>query len=253
MLAALIAVVVVVAVVVTVVILKVTGGHGRQAANAAGSNPAATSTPSTPEDSWTNPDVVRTGVRPLKAGWQAVLAEKRLASAAYDVPKKNWVYKSTEIIGFADSTGKPLAAAGDAATYRAGFCKTSKTADLAFVGFYGIGQSDPADAAPDAAKKFANAIALRKDNKSYAHRGKMTTSQTGVQGLPAVESTIVATTGDRDKKNCDSAKVEVRTMGVSMGSRSTLLVLVRAIDVPDALSANRPTRSCGLCAPQRTD
>ena len=239
LLLALLAVVVAVAVVLTVVIMKVAGGNDDPTSAVPTQEPGASaaSPSTTPELSWTNPaaSAAPTGARPLKTGWVATLADPKLASAAYDVPKKHWRTGGGLLIGFTDSNGKPLIATGHSASYREGFCKTDKGADLAFVGFYGVGQKDPGSAAPSVAQDFADAITLKKDNETHAHQTQVTSKQTTIQGLTAVESKVVANIGDRDHKSCDAAKDEIRTVAISMGQKTTVVVLVRAIGVPNAL------------------
>jgi len=242
LLLALIAVVVALAVVATVVIMKVARG-GDEPTNAIPTQQpgaSAESPSTTPELSWTNPaaSAAPTAARPLKPGWNAVLADPKLASAAYDVPKAHWnTYRNKGAdSGWTNNEGRPIVFLGNASSYRQGFCKTAKGADLAVVGFYGIHQLDPASETPEVVRKIAKAIALKKDDTSHARMGTIATKQTSVQGLPAVESSVVTTNGNLNHERCDTKKYEVRAIGVTMGSESTLLAIVRAVDVPDALS-----------------
>lgn len=235
------AVVVAIIVVAAVVGVNLVGGDddATQARSSSSASPrASSSSPSatSSDQEWTNPDAAPTQVRPLKPGWTAVLAQPRLASAAYDVPTKHWYKPGDMDYGYHnDETGDTIAV-GDAAGYRQGFCKSDEAATLAFIGFHGIGSMDPAQKTPEVVDEFADAITLEADDSSHAPRSKTTTKTTTVQGLPGVLSTVTATNGDVDKKSCEARKIEVRGLGVSMGGKSTLLVLVRALDVPHALT-----------------
>lgn len=239
-----VAVVVAMAIAGVVVGLDLIGGGDDQQAGPVTPRATATSTTkpsSRASQTWVNPSasVAPTTVRPLQPGWQSVLARSDLASAAYDVPKKDWTSRKNGHgldLGWEDSNGDNIISLGSASAYKLGFCKTNENVGKAGVGFYGIGTLDPADETPRAAKKFADAIALKKDNTSHAHESATTTRQISVQGLPAIESTIVATVGDPKKKDCSPTKVEVRAVGVSMGNKSTLLVLTRSLGVAGGLT-----------------
>lgn len=243
------AVVVAIAVVATVVGINLADdGEPIEAASTA---PKATTSapPSTSSDAqtWVNPSaqVPPTEVRPLQPGWTAVLADPDMAQAAYDVPDTHW---QSELNGqpmrasWSDSKDKTIIAMSHASAYRLGFCETSDTVARASVGFYGIQALDPATEGPETAQDFAKAIALKKDDTSHAPIGKVNTRQVTVQGLPAIASTVVATVGDPKEKECSPEKVEVRTLAVSMGRSSTLLVLTRALDVPNGLSGKEATQ-----------
>ncbi len=239
----LIAVVAALAVVGTVVGLQL-GGSSQEATPATPTKGAATPAATAPTDpaTWVNPSAPPTfDVRPLQPGWTAVLARTNLAHAAYDVPKKNWYDPGEMIYGYTDSKGGNPISVGSASGYRRGFCKTDDSAVLAFVGFRGIGSMDPVQEAPDVARDFAKAISLKDDDKTHAPMSDIKTENVTIQGLPGVKSTVVASVGDPDKKSCDSEKVEVRTVGVTMGTHSALLVLVRSIGVPNALSDKQAT------------
>ncbi len=243
LLLAVVAIVVAIVIVAGVIGINVFGGGNDQQAGPLTPSRAAATTSSASQSAqtWVNPSVSEdpTTVRPLQPGWQSVLARPKLASAAYDVPKKDWTSRKDGHgldLGWEDSNGKNIISLGSASAYKLGFCDTNENVGKAGVGFYGIGTMDPADETPRAAKKFADAIALEKDNKSHARESSVTTRQTSVQGLPAIESTIVATVGDPKKSDCSPRKVEVRAVGVSMGSKSTLLVLTRSLGVPGGLT-----------------
>ncbi len=232
------------AVVVAAGVLGVTllGGDEQQRVRAgatATSAPPPTSRPTDPTtDTWTNPsaDSGPTTVRALSPGWTSVLARPNLASAAYDVPNAHWYKPGDMIYGFTNEAGDNPITVGSASGYRHGYCKTDPGAVLGFVGFRGIGSMDPVDKAPDVAREFAKAISVKKDQKSHAPTSEVKTKGITVQGLPAVQSTVTATDGDPDEKSCDAKKLEVRTVGVTMGNSAALLVLVRAVDVPHALT-----------------
>lgn len=240
----LIAVVVALAVVGAVAGLQL-GGGSKEAGPATPTKPAATPAASAqPSDpaTWVNPSAAPTfDARPLQPGWTAVVARSNLAKAVYDVPKKNWYKPGDMIYGYTDSKGGNRIAVGSASGYRRGFCKTDESSVLAFVGFRGIGSMDPVQEAPDVARDFAKAISLKDDDTSHAPIGRVKTENVTIQGLPGVKSTVVATAGDPDKKSCDAKKVEVRTVGVTMGTHPALLVLVRALNVPHALTDEQAT------------
>lgn len=174
-------------------------------------------------------------VRPLNLDWQAVAAAPDIASAAYDVPKDGWYTKPGLYVSWSDSNDKELISVVNAAAYDLGYCKALPRSALATVGFFDIGTRDPVQAAPLVARKFAKAIALKKDNTSYAPIGAMTTEQISVQGIPAVEAKVVTTIGAPEKGACTKT-VEVRALGVTMGSRSTMLVLTRDLGHQNSLS-----------------
>lgn len=222
------------------------GDDTKDPVNAGGTTQPGTATPSsrpTADDTWVNPsaDAGPTTVRPLQPGWTSVLARENLAHAAYDVPSKHWYRPGQMVYGYTDSDGGNPITVGSASGYRKGYCATDEGAVLGFVGFRGIGTMDPVDEAPDVARDFAKAISLKKDEKSHAPMSEIKTEGITVQGIPGVQSTVTVTDGDIDKKSCDAKKVEVRTVGVTMGTSSALLVLVRSLDVPHALTDKQAT------------
>ncbi|MBB2892950.1 hypothetical protein [Flexivirga oryzae] len=198
----------------------------------AASSPVTSSLPPVTATTWVNPTLAA-GQRALKSGWQAQSASD--PRGVFDVPEnKDWTLESKDtLFGYADSSGKPLVVAKAPARYGVGFCSAKKTAESAWLGLVNVGKRDPADAGPDLAQRFADAISLKKDG-SHAKQGKMSAAKqvkVNQDTIPALEYTITTAVGDPD--GCDKGHdYEIRTVTFQAGGKSYQLVAIRELDAP---------------------
>lgn len=187
---------------------------------------------------WTNPTKAA-GARALTTGWQSQTGGDE-TRGQYDVPDKDWKLEAAEDLrGYADHKGNAQILARGPALYGQGFCSADKKDYSAWTGLMKIGQRDPSDAGPDVAKKFAQAIALKKDGS----RAKVGAVSAGKQikvnqgTLPALEYTVTTEVGDPSK--CDGKnKFEVRTVSFSASGGSAQLVIIRMLGGSKPLSTS---------------
>lgn len=231
----------VIAGVVVVAVVAIGGGLAFALKSGGGSTKAAQSPSSTSlapptATTWTNPNIA-SGARALQAGWQSQSGGS-YQPGQYDVPDAGWKLSSQDTIsGWADNTGKAIAAVAAPANFGLGWCSADKSQSLALVGLYGIGKSEPTTAGPTATKKFADAVALKTDN-SHASESKITPVKyikVNQGTIQAAEYSITATVGDPGK--CPAAKqVVVTTVSFKVNGSSAMLVLVRNIGQPGVLT-----------------
>lgn len=201
-----------------------------EAPTPAATSAATSSLPPVTATTWVNPTLAA-GQRALQSGWQAQSANDK--RGVFDVPdNKQWTVESRDTyFGYADNKGKPLVISKAPARYEAGYCSAKKSAESAWLGLVNVGKRDPTDAGPDLARKFADAIALKKDG-TYAEEGTLSAAkQVKVnQGtIPALEYTITTAVGEPD--DCDKGKTyEVRTVTFQADGKTYQLVAIRVLD-----------------------
>lgn len=219
-----------VVVIAAVAVVALTRGGSKAPATAA--NSSTSSLPPVTATTWLNPTLAA-GARALKSGWQSQQAND--GRGIFDVPKTaDWTLGTSDtFFGYADNNGKPLVISKAPVEFGVGYCAAEKTADTAWLGLMNVGKRDPSDAGPDLAQKFADAIALKKDN-THAREGKLSApAQIKVnQGtLPALQYTMTAVAGEPE--GCDAGKTyEVRTVTFSAAGKSYQLVSIRMLGAP---------------------
>ncbi|KNX36170.1 hypothetical protein [Luteipulveratus halotolerans] len=222
-------------------------------APSAGPSPSTSSSASAPGSTGTGLGTV--AVPPLVPGWQVrTFDDEEGNRAAFDVPattipasgvnaepQQLWSFLTGDAkVTLSDNDNKPLVTAVRAVRYRAGYCTKpkGKDADRGFIAYQLTGDRDPADAAPDVAAMWADAVAL-KDDGSKEKSTPVVSTQVAINGgrTQAIQSrTTVAVTRAQDPAYCTEPKsVEVVVQSFTTGDATATVVLVRDKGIPDQI------------------
>ncbi|HWC24899.1 MAG TPA: hypothetical protein VG502_21580 [Flexivirga sp.] len=214
--------------------------RGDDSPKQAGGSSSTSALPPVKATTWTNPTVA-VGARPVKDGWQVQSSDSEALRGQYDVPKsKDWkVTSGGYSLAYTDKSNKPVAGAGGVARFGVGYCSAEDNAESAWVGVRGVGSSDPTDAGPKWAKKFADTIAGGK--KKSAKPGKVSAAKKVKvdQGtIPALQYTVTTEAGDPN--SCTKGrKYEIRTINFTTPGKSFQMVTVRILGVSKELPAKQ--------------
>jgi len=187
--------------------------------------PSTSSTPTEVEDIL---------VDSVVSGWQGVLSFKE--KVAYDVPKDWEVETPSTIVGFEDNDGKPTAVMHGVTTYKPDACTSVKGSYRGRAGFVTAGTTEPARAASNGVKLFADSAALNPDG-SKAQVAVTEATPTKVNAGRIEAFTATATLTVTQPGECPSPTVVFTAVAFKNGENTALFMMYQDQGVSDALPA----------------